>query len=478
MLLALLWRFISRAPGWQDTRPLAIVCATAALYSLCDFTQVMSFSPGVTRWAGQVSIALAGLHCGAWLLFLEARDRRPLVGFERIIAWSGVVLGALALMPGVLFTERLSAYTVDWLGVTYQMPEPSPLGTWVVLYFLGAMGAVAVRVYRRWSSGWRWRAPAIGGLFLVALGVNDALAISRVIDSPLLVDIGFLVVNVTYGLTELNRLVLDARRIEQLSTHLEGEVQARTAELAAAHQALARAEKLAAIGRLAGGVAHELNNPTAVVLSNLGYVRRGLCPGGAVPDDATDALDDATAATERIARVVRNLSDAGRVASHSGGLPEHSCEVSEVVRQAFEVLRRRPGAPELRLEGLPNARARFDEALLERVLLSVLENAAAAVEAVPSPQVAVELGRDGLEVQLIVSDNGPGVAAGAEARLFEPFFSTKPQGRGIGLGLAVAKGLMHAQGGDLRFLGSSSRGARFLLALPIWSGPEGRGSIL
>jgi hypothetical protein len=96
MLLTLIWLFISRAPGWEDTRPLSLASAAAALYSVFDFTQMMPVSDEVIRWAGQASIAVAGLYCGAWLLFLGARDRRRLSSVERLIAGSGVVLAVLA----------------------------------------------------------------------------------------------------------------------------------------------------------------------------------------------------------------------------------------------------------------------------------------------------------------------------------------------------------------------------------------------
>jgi two-component system C4-dicarboxylate transport sensor histidine kinase DctB len=137
-----------------------------------------------------------------------------------------------------------------------------------------------------------------------------------------------------------------------------------------------------------------------------------------------------------------------------------------VLRRAFENVRPTAGALVPKQVGLTGATAHFDETLLERVLQSLLHNAVAAVEGHPTPEVTVEVGRTPKDVQLIVRDNGPGVTSDAEPRLFEPFFTTRAHGQGTGLGLAVAKGLMHAQGGDLRFLGNSPSGAQFILTLP------------
>lgn len=465
LLFALLWLFISRAPGWRSTRSLVLVCLTAGLYSLCDFTQTMPFSDLVVRWGGRISVGLAGLHCASWLLFLEARDQRTLGRFERAVAWTGVAVAGLALVPGLFFTDDFVRFDVAWLGATYRIPEPSPLGLVSLVYFLAAMATMTARVSRKWSEGWRWRSPIVGSLLVLGLAFHDSLAVARVITSPLLVDLGFLVAIVGSGVLELSRLVGDAQRLEQLSTQLEREVQARTSELTGLQQALSRTQKLAAIGQLAGGVAHEINNPTAVVLSNLRYVRGALQADGRVPDDAAEALEDASAATERIARIVRDLSDAGRVANRSLELPHQVCEVDEVVERALGAL---PGlvagAPRPQLHGATHLRARVDDGVLEKALLSLLQNAATAVAQAAVPEIHLEVAaRDGT-VELVVRDNGRGMPVDAEERLFEPFFTTRALAQG--LGLPVAKGLLHAQGGDLRFLGNTPQGTSFLVVVP------------
>ena len=309
------------------------------------------------------------------LLFLEARDERTLGRFERAVAWTGVAVAGLALVPGLFFTDDFVRFDVAWLGATYRIPEPSPFGTVSLVYFLAAMATMTARVSRKWKDGWRWRTPIMGSLLVLGLAFHDSLAVARVITSPLLVDLGFLVAIVGSGVSELSRLVGDAQRLEQLS----------------------------------GGVAHEINNPTAVVLSNLRYVRGALQADGRVPDDAAEALDDASAATERIARIVRDLSDAGRVANRSLEFPHQVCEVDEVVERALGAL---PGlvsgAPRPQLHGMTHLRARIDDGVLEKALLSLLQNAATA----------------------------------------------------------VAKGLLHAQGGDLRFLGNTPQGTSFLVVVP------------
>ena len=466
LLFAFIWLRVSRAPGWLDTRWLAAVCATASLYSICDLTQTLPFPDGVVRWGGQASISLGALHCGAWLLFFEARDRRALSAVERAIAWSGVALAFAALVPGLLFSDRISDTRMGLLGIPYRTPEPTSFGVVAMLYFLSAMGVIALRTLRRWRDGWRHRLPLLGAVLLVGLGINDTLATAHVIPSPALVDIGFLVVIVAHGLTELSRLIGSARRLEQLSTRLELEVEARTRELTQVQRALAHSEKLAAIGQLTAGVAHEINNPAAVVLSSLRYVKESLAEGK-TPDDAAEALEDATQSTERIVRVVRELNDAGRVASRKVDAHSKPCEVDVVVERAVRNLRAAaPQSPEVTISGERGLRVRVDDALLEQVLANVLANAAVAVEGRPKPELQVCLSALEGQVHVVVRDNGGGVAPAALTRIFEPFFTTRPHGKGTGLGLPVSLGLITSQGGNLELLDSSEAGTRFQITVP------------
>ena len=467
LLFAFIWARLSRAPGWADTRWLAAVSATAALYSACDFTQTVPLPDAVVQWGGQASLSVAGLHCAAWFRFLEARDRRKLAGVERAVAWTGVAVAVAALIPGLLFADRFIAFGVPWLGVTYRMPSPSPLGLAGLSYFLLAMGLMAFRTLRRWKDGWAQRVPALGATLLVLLGLNDALATAGFIQTPLLVDLGFLVVIVGYGLMELSRLIADARRLEQLSARLELEVSKRGSELEQTQRALAHSDKLAAIGQLTAGIAHEINNPAAVVLSNLRYVKQALATDHQAPEDAGEALDDATRSIERIVRVVRELNDAGRVASRKVDVQASPCELDEVVAKCLTQLRTTvPGAPEVQVSGDRGARAFVDDALMVQVLLNVLANAALAVKEQAQPEIEVSVKVEERRVHLIVRDNGPGVAPEALPHLFEPFFTTRPQGQGTGLGLPVSLGLISSQGGDLRLIETSAGGAQFQLTVP------------
>lgn len=462
-VFALVWLRASRAPGWEDTRWLAAISGTASLYSLCDLTQVIEASDTATRWFGQLSICLGGLHCAAWFLFLEARDRQPLTRMERLVVATGVGVSAASLFPHVIFTDQVVSFTVPWLGVTWRVPEVAPWGIPLLGVFLGSMVFVALRALRRWNDGWPMRVPAVGAVLLIVLGIHDTLATARLFTSPLLLDIGFLLVVSGYGLIELRRLIEGARKLEEIRRSLADQVAARSRELTQALEALARSEKLAAIGQLAGGVAHEINNPASVVLSNLNYALTAVKTWPARPDDLVEALADASSATQRITTIVKELAAVGHIAT----LAEHRdarCDAQQVLEHVFARARHTHPSVELSVRGTAPEVA-VDEAVFDEVLDRMLKNALSAVEGAPHPRVEVALEADGASLKVSVSDSGPGIKPEHQAHLFEPFFTTRQVGRGTGLGLAVALGLLRANRGELSFVGNHP--TRFEARVPL-----------
>ena len=253
------------------------------------------------------------------------------------------------------------------------------------------------------------------------------------------------------------------------------QAKAAAAEIERQRQALQRAERMAALGSLLGGVAHELNNPLSIVIGN------ALMLEEEVQESAAPDLAGRTArvreAANRCARVVRDFLAAAR----AGKAREQPLATGHLVRSALDPLgdRLRVGGVELQRDiaaDLPEVLG--DPEQLRQVLANLVANAQQAVEAVPLPRrVAVAARRDGAEVEVSVTDNGPGVPEGMRGRLFEPFFTTKPAGIGMGLGLAVSRGIVEAHGGSLAYVAPPDGGARFVVRLPAMArGREAVGS--
>ncbi len=219
-------------------------------------------------------------------------------------------------------------------------------------------------------------------------------------------------------------------------------------ELAARQEKLVRSETLAGLGRMAAGVAHEINNPLGVILGHGKLLARSGDP--TVAADARVILEE----VERCRDIVAGLLDLSRPQT----LRLSPVSLGELVRDVAERL---PGAGlDARIEVAERAEATVeaDADKLRQIVWNLLRNGA---EAAPGGTLHVEIARAGDAVELAVADEGPGVAD--KSRLFEPFFTTKA--KGTGLGLAVSAALARAHGGSLA-LGDAPRGARFVLTLP------------
>ena len=243
-----------------------------------------------------------------------------------------------------------------------------------------------------------------------------------------------------------------------------------------AQERLARAQRLAAIGTLAAGVAHELNNPLTFVLSNVELVADGLrMLRGAPPDadgwdEASHALDDALEGAERMRVIVRDLRTMARADDSAGG----PVDVRKLLENAAN-LASNDVRPRARLvwEVADVPPVRGSEGRLGQVFVNLIVNAAHAIpEGHPEDHVirlSAALGRDG-KVAIYVSDTGAGIPPENLSRIFDPFFTTKPAGIGTGLGLWVCHNIVSAFGGTLDVTSEVGRGTRFRVLLPA-AGP-------
>jgi len=232
---------------------------------------------------------------------------------------------------------------------------------------------------------------------------------------------------------------------------LAAEFNAMTVALKQHREKLVDSEKLAGIGRLAAGVAHELNNPLQVMLGYLSLNRD-------VPDRR---LAEQLAAVEtevlRCKEIVEGLLELSRPV-----LAPVPVDLRALCENASGRLRVSTQADTSRLSVAGNALALADGQKLQQVVFNLMKNAVEA--AGPAGEVRVRIAAAGEMVEVVVGDSGPGIAPQARARMFEPFFTTKPTG--TGLGLAVSRAIARAHGGDIEIDSRCSGGAVFRLRLP------------
>jgi signal transduction histidine kinase/CheY-like chemotaxis protein len=216
-------------------------------------------------------------------------------------------------------------------------------------------------------------------------------------------------------------------------------------------------DRMVAIGTLAGGVAHEINNPLAIISANLLLLA----------ESADIALvGEAQRAVERIRTIVRGLT----VFSRPTDDQRRSVDLARVLDLAISLTAgaiKHRARIELELEPVPWVRA--DESRLGQVFINLLVN---AMEAIPEGnanqhRIGVRAYTDAAGWAIVdVSNTGGGIPSDVQARLFDPFFTTKPVGQGTGLGLSICHGIVRSLGGDITFRSVSGKGTTFSVALP------------
>ena len=232
---------------------------------------------------------------------------------------------------------------------------------------------------------------------------------------------------------------------------------------------LGQVARLNALGELSAGLAHELNQPLTAVLANAQAARRLLDDDP--PDLATarDAMGQAVVQARRAADVVGRLRRV--IERPEAGGDVKPLVLQEVVRSAMHLL-----APEFAQRGVAAqfdagaqapVRVQAEAVALEQIVHNLLMNALQALDLVPTAErrLVVSVGRNGQEGVLTVTDNGRGISPEAMPRLFEPFFSTREGG--LGLGLSLSETLASGMGGSLTAAHAAPRGARFTLLLPL-----------
>jgi len=464
--LGLVALVVGRARAWSHLRWFAGVAFASAAYGMGNIATCAGLAPRLVIIFSHVQTAAALVELVCWLGYTDA-----LIGFragriERGVRLLLLAFAALALVPGVAFSgEVLDRPFPPW-SLVYHEAVTTPVGSAFFVIGVGGGALLVIRLWRAWRRGARQGfLLTVSVLVVVLFATSDLLGALRIYSTPYLLDVGFLAPVGAMAYASTARFADDAESLRALRDHLEALVEERTQALTRTQEALHQSEKLAALGQFAAGVAHEVNNPAAVVTANLHYLRETAAEDGA-PEEARASISEAIDAMQRINTLVRKLVDSGRLARAPA--PADRATPRDVAVQVLEEARLRAGDRvtfAVRIAAAEVVAVRPE--VLHQILSTLLTNAADAIpQGRPGRiEIASTPGTDG-RLRIVVEDDGLGMSGEVLRRAFEPFFSTKGAGRGTGLGLPVARALAESHGGELRLESQPGQGTRAVLELP------------
>ena len=343
------------------------------------------------------------------------------------------------------------------------------------------------------------RSTTVDVLNILAQVVGDAVnsMVQTNLKRMMVTEIHTQVVQLSYDeLLETNRLLTESeQKYRELAENLEIRVQERTAELKQVYTRMLQQEKMASVGQLAAGMAHEINNPLSFVLSNLktlekyvgrfvelvnfheeqadgpDYVKlrsaalekRHSLKIDFILEDLGDLFTQTISGAERVKKIVADLQGFSHVDTAGDVKLDINLEIertlsvlSSVIPADAEIVKNLGEIPELSCQG----------PLLSQAFLNIIRNALQA-----RPQGLKLLIHTGLDssgrIRIVFEDNGPGIPQDIQRRIFEPFFTTRDVGDGMGMGLTVAYEVVTSCGGAIDIQSKEGQGAAFIITLPI-----------
>jgi signal transduction histidine kinase len=250
-------------------------------------------------------------------------------------------------------------------------------------------------------------------------------------------------------------------KLLELNETLEHRVLERTEALAQSEKQIAQADRLASIGQLSSGIAHEINNPLGIILGYTQLLIRSETPDSQRYED----LKTIEKHVKNCKTIVEDLLNFAR----SSKPKQESMSIHEAMDEVLAFIRHQSGKDKLEIlrDYDPNVpRMILDEKKIKQVLINLMMNAIHAVNKNGRITLCTRFDEQENHVLITIKDTGYGIEKKNLSRIFDPFFTTKPTGEGTGLGLAVSYGIIKSHGGDIRVTSEMGKGAEFTVVLP------------
>lgn len=436
-------------------RLLALAMLSAAVFLASHYVQRASSDPAVvvpvTRLANTAVLTWAPLAVALLAETTGARLRRDVLA----------VMALFCLTPwlGDVVVSSETVIRARPLGDSVLAAKAGPLFPVLAVYGVVVCVYVGRGFHRATTLTGMTRRRLLGAVMVLSslCVANDVLLVLDLVPTLAVLDLAV-------GVNALVLVAVLQATVRETKRQLDERIDETTAELSEAQRQLLTADRLASLGTLAAGVAHEINNPLTYITSNLILARRHVSD----PELAA-MLDDAAEGAERVSRIVDGLGAfARRPSSREVGRIDVASAVGTALELVRHELRHRAVVTVDVSASLPQPRG--DEGELVQVLVNLLINAAHAIDDAPeraAHEIVIRAALDGDEVLVTVKDTGCGIPESIRDRLAEPFFTTKAVGRGTGLGLSICHGIVEALGGTLELDNQPDGGAEARLRLPV-----------
>jgi signal transduction histidine kinase len=391
---------------------------------------------------------------------------RTYLGTGRLwLAWAIVAVRFVVLVmnfvvsPNFTFRSISSLQQVPILGEHVSVVGDATVRSWQWLPVVAVVAVVAFIIdaaIQCWRKGGR---ESHRKALVVACGMALPLSITLIVTLLAVLQVAHIPLATTpFFLITVAAMTFELSRAAAVSTRMQQEVAQLRADVA-------RAERVTALGQLASALAHELSQPLAAILRNAEAAHLYLNSGRPDLEELRSIVND----IHKDDRRAGELIDRMRALLKRGNLDMQPLAIGELLQEVLslvnsEALSRRVSLDFVMEPGLPFVRA--DRVHVSQVLLNLILNAMEAMQSCPenARRVSIVVRAAGECVEVAVSDSGPGIAEGNLDRVFDPLFSTKPEG--LGMGLAISRTIIGAHGGRL-WAENSASGATFRFTLPI-----------
>ncbi len=445
---------------WHSVTSLAVCGLAGSIFLLYESAGLEE----AKRWQNWMFVFSAPLLVGyfqfSWeFLALSGRWQRWLVGTF------GVAIGLVAGTTDLFLEHQRFRTSIPSVGLDFVYAPLSDLGNLAVVGFgitVLYLASLFVRYARK--DDIEFRVIAAATALLCAAGAVDLAKSWQWITAPYVAPFGYLALVAGSSGILLRRFVKSMVYAEALAGNLHDLVERRTAEIRQKDIQLAHGERMAVVGTLAAGIAHEVNNPMAFLSSNLNRLEELWTK----PDSAGEAMEilgECQEGADRVRSTVAELLSLSR-RDESNLEP---VDLTDVVASVLRMVRYEARERALIVKDLATC-APFpgDRRLVAQVVLNLVMNALQAIgEGRPDENRVLVRTRDlGDRIELRVEDTGPGIPEPFRTEIFDPFFTTKRAGEGTGLGLAVTRKIVREHRGDIR-VESSNLGTRMIVEFPV-----------